>query len=82
MKTPNSKSTKKQKASARNHIECYHQGNDLEDKVIRKEIYFHITCLCVTSPWWLAINAEKRADIIDHLITHNEKDDELDVMFN
>lgn len=78
----NQKSTKADKALAKSTVEGYHQGNEMEDKLLRKEVHFTMLICMVTSPWWTATNDTMRDHIIHHMVQVDDTMDALDVMYN
>jgi hypothetical protein len=80
MQTSN-KQSQSRAQRAKSNLSCYHESIGVEEVILRKEIYFHLIVLVTTSPWWLAIQPDKRDGIIHKLVELHEKDDALDDLF-
>lgn len=70
MQTPKTKSTKQDKAAsvakAKSIIEGYHEGNTIEDKVLRKDMIITMLICIITSPWYMAMGDPERSNIALH----------------
>jgi hypothetical protein len=77
-KTPQSDA----KERAQSILEGYHEGNNMEDRLLRKDLIISMLICIVSSDWWTAMMHDQRMNIIHHVVQVDDTMDALDVYFN
>ncbi len=68
-------------AAAKSIIEGYHEGNTIEDRVLRKDVIISMMICIVTSDWWTAMMPDHRMNIIHYVVQVDDTMDALDVIY-
>lgn len=90
MTTPNNakaKSTTKENkaasvARAKDIVEGYHEGNGLEDRILRKDLIIHTLICMVSSDWWMANDVSMRVNMLHFMVQVDDTMDALDIIHN
>jgi hypothetical protein len=69
------------KERAQSIIEGYHEGNTMEDRLLRKELIISMLICIVSSDWWTAMMHDQRMNIIHHVVQVDDTMDALDVVY-
>lgn len=69
-------------ARAKNIVEGYHEGNGLEDRILRKDLIIHILICMTSSDWWNANDVPMRMNMLHFMVQVDDTMDALDIIHN
>jgi hypothetical protein len=69
------------KERAQSIIEGYHEGNTMEDRLLRKDLIISMLICIISSDWYTAMMHDQRMNIIHHVVQVDDTLDALDVVY-